>query len=89
MAKTVTFSKNVFTNEHIASFYIDDRMTESKTLTNVELEGLSEIIDFATLPITLNAEDLEKETDNLYFDTEDEGQQTNFEIILQQLIAQT
>lgn len=88
MSKSIMFSYDDLTSDYTAVFYDDHRVFDSKHLTHVEVEGLSEIIDFAHVPMTLDADQLNNHIHDLFFDTEDEGQETNFEIMLQKLILQ-
>lgn len=88
MPKTITFSYNEQTSAYIAFFYNDHRVFDSKTLTHTEFEGLSQIIDFAHVPQEFDAEELYNHVSELYFDTENAGEETNFEIMLQKLVTQ-
>lgn len=88
MSKTIIFSYNEQTSAYIAFFYDNHRVFDSKTLTHTEFEGLSQIIDFAHVPQEFNAEELSSKVSELYFDTENTGEETNFEIMLHKLVTQ-
>lgn len=58
--------------------YIVTADEDQKVLTNVEVDGLSSIIDFENLPAVLTSDELAEGLENVYFDND--GQETNFEI---------
>lgn len=88
MSKEIEFSYNNLKSCYTAKFLNNHRVFETKNLTDVEHDGLSAIIDFACIPLVVDAERIYNDIDSLFFDTENEGQETNFEIILKDLINQ-
>lgn len=76
----VRFVKNIEQGILEAHFLKDDIVLEVKVLTQVEADALSEIIDFSKLPQNYSLQYIVKELGDLYFDNE--GQETNFEIIV-------
>lgn len=85
--KNVEFCFDPATAYYCADFLNGDQLLESKVLTVAEYEGLAEIYDFSTLPFTVSVDDLINSLDDIFFDVEDEGHETNFEIILKELNA--
>lgn len=83
MSKTVNIQFDEETEEYVADFYNDDAIFEHKTLTQVEVDGLLEVINFNRLPSTYKLEQIIEEVETAYFDNQ--GQVTNFELILQEL----
>jgi hypothetical protein len=67
-----------------AEFLSNGEVVEKKRITVDEYDGLLAVIDFEKLPVTLEAQELYDEWDNLWFDTD--GEPTNFENILIELM---
>ena len=87
MSKSVSVSYEESTARYIADFIYDGDIVDSKALTQIEVDGLIDEINFGSLPSTVDAEALYETIGNCFFDTEDEGQQTNFELMLQDLVT--
>lgn len=68
----------------------DGELFESKRITNREYDGLSQIIDFLPDPQEFEAEQLYTDvSENVYFEPDEDGfDETNFEIILSDLLKQ-
>jgi hypothetical protein len=72
--------------DFIAVFSKDAVTVDSKTITVVEYEGLLEVIDFNSLPVTIDAVKLYDQWDDLCFDND--GDATNFELMLYDLVKE-
>jgi hypothetical protein len=72
--------------DFIAVFSKDGVTVDSKTITVVEYDGLLGMVDFNSLPVTIDAVKLYNEWDNLCFDTN--GEPTNFELMLDNLMKE-
>lgn len=68
----------------------DGTVAQMKYLTNAEHDALAGYADLSELPLTLDADDLLEEFDNLYFDTDDDedlaGSPTYFEETFQKFM---
>jgi hypothetical protein len=84
MSKEVTIYETE--TDFIAVFSKDAVTVDSKTITVVEYDGLLDIIDFNSLPVTLDAVKMYEEWDNLSFDNG--GDDTNFELMLYNLVKE-
>lgn len=84
MSKEVTIYETA--TDFIAVFSKDAVTVDSKTITVVEYDGLLDIIDFNSLPVTIDAEKLYDEWDSLLFDND--GDATNFELMLYNLVKE-
>lgn len=76
----VRFLKNIEHGTLEAHFVNNNNIVESKVLTQVEEDGLSEIIDYSQLPKDYPLAYIAQELPELYFDND--GQETNFELIV-------
>lgn len=83
MSKTVSIQFDEETEEYVADFYNDEQIFEHKTLTQVEVDGLLDVVNFNRLPFTFQLEQIIEEVETAYFDNN--GQVTNFELILAEL----
>jgi len=68
-----------------ADFLVNGEVLEKKRITVDEYDGLLAVVDFDNLPVTLDAKELYDKWDTLWFDTD--GEPTNFEEILEELIG--
>jgi len=84
MSKEVTIYETE--TDFIAVFSKDAVTVDSKTITVVEYDGLLDMIDFNNLPVTIDAEKMYDEWDNLWFDND--GDATNFELMLYNLVKE-
>jgi hypothetical protein len=84
MSKEVTIYETE--TDFIAVFSKDAVTVDSKTITVVEYDGLLDMIDFNSLPVTIDAEKMYDEWDNLCFDND--GDATNFELMLYNLVKE-
>ena len=83
--KTVSFTYDADTDRYFATFFKGEQILERKTLTNIEVDGLEEIVDFSAVPITMSGAELAEELDTLYFDNH--GEETNFEALCRVLLG--
>ena len=84
MSKEVTIYETE--TDFIAVFSKDAVTVDSKTITVVEYDGLLDVIDFNSLPVTIDAQELHNDWGNLCFDTD--GEPTNFELMLDKLMEE-
>lgn len=76
----IEFVKNLEQGSIEAHFIENSNIIETKVLTQIEEDGLSEIVDYSKLPQHFSIDYIMQELDSLYFDNE--GQETNFELIV-------
>lgn len=69
-----------------AQFLLNGEVVEQKRITVDEYDGLLAVVDFDNLPVTLEAQALYDQWDDLWFDTD--GEPTNFEEILFELVKE-
>lgn len=84
MSKEVTIYETE--TDFIAVFSKDGVAVDSKTITVIEYDGLLDVVDFNSLPMTIDAVKLWDEWHNLWFDTD--GDTTNFEEMLDNLVKE-
>lgn len=69
-----------------ADIYINGQYVEGKNLTNVEMDGLSDHIDFTKGTQSLSAAEVYRwVTEECWFDTE--GEPTNLELLLEEYVS--
>lgn len=77
------------TDEMKADIIVNGQRTDSKRLTNAEMDGLSDHIDFSAIteaPHVFPAQDVYRwVTEECWFDTN--GEQTNLELMLEEYLA--
>jgi glutamate mutase epsilon subunit len=71
--------------DFIAEFLVGEDVIDYKAIPVVEYDGLLDVVDFENLPVVLDAKELHNDWGNLSFDTD--GEPTNFEQMLDELIA--
>jgi hypothetical protein len=72
--------------DFIAEFLKDGDVVDYKAIPVVEYDGLLSVVNFEELPVVLDAQELYDGWDDLCFDTE--GEPTNFELMLYNLVKE-
>lgn len=71
--------------DFIAEFLVGEDVVNYKAIPVVEYDGLLDVVNFENLPVVLDAEELHNNWGDLWFDTD--GEPTNFEVMLDELMA--
>lgn len=83
MGKKVIFKFDEETEAYVAGFYNGETLKDFHVLTQTEVDGLLDVVNFSKLPATYTADYLSQETNSTLFDNNEI--MTPFETILENL----